>query len=48
MFLSSHIVTVIYVLYSAFFLLANPHHAIIRQKNAHLCHSAAGQKGRGQ
>lgn len=48
MFLLSHIVTVIYVLYSAFFLLVNPHHAIIRQKNAHLCHSAAGQKGRSQ
>jgi hypothetical protein len=47
MFLSSHIVTAIYVLYSAFFPLVNPHYAIIRQKNEHLCHSATRKKGRG-
>jgi hypothetical protein len=47
MFFSIHIVTEIYVLYSAFFPLVNPLHAIIRQKNEHLCHSAAGKKGRG-
>ncbi len=43
MFLSSDIVTAVYVLYSAF-SLSEPHHAIIRQKNAPSMHSAADKK----